>query len=193
MNQEVLIRIAEPERDAQAMLEIYAYSIANSVATFELENPTLEDFQKRIRITLAHYPWLVAELNGQIVGYAYASQHRPRIGYRWTAEVSAYVSKTCVGRGVGSKLYRRLINVLKGQGLKNLLAIISIPNPASEALHQKMGFQKIGQFDAIGFKFDQWQQTCWWQSRIGELNDCPDEPIPFAKFRHSELCSELLK
>lgn len=181
MLQDVSIRVASPERDTAQMLEIYAHSIATSIATFETGVPTPEDFANRIRTTLKTHPWLVAESDEGIVGYAYGSQHRPRIGYRWTAEVSVYVKESAGGRGIGTVLYQRLIALLRTQGFRNLLAIISIPNPASEALHEKMGFSKVGQFDGIGYKFGQWQQTCWWQAQIGNLDESPKVPIPFAE------------
>lgn len=181
MSTELTIRIADPDADSAAMLEIYVHSIATSVATFEIENPTVEDFELRVRKVLAMYPWLVATLDDQIVGYAYGSQHRPRIGYQWTAEVSCYVDERFGGRGIGTQLYNKLISVLKYQGFKNLLAIISIPNPASEALHKKMGFEKAGDFNAIGYKFGQWQHTCWWQAQIGELDQSPRNPIPISE------------
>lgn len=191
MTPPVSIRVADAASDTAAMLEIYAHSIATSVATFETETPPVEDFEQRVSNTLTMYPWLVAELDGRVVGYAYAHQHHPRPGYCWTAEISCYVAPSCAGSGIGTTLYSKLIDVLKFQGFKNLLAIISIPNPASEALHQKMGFSKAGQFNAIGYKFGQWQQTCWWQAQIGELDDSPTDPVPFSDLRSGDVLSLL--
>ena len=181
----VKIRIADPDRDSTSMLAIYRYFVANSIATFDEVAPSEDEFAFKIRSILPTYPWLVAEIDDQVIGYAYASQHHPRVGYRWTAEVSVYVSESATGMGIGTILYDSLLNILAHQGLKTLLAIISVPNPASEALHKKLGFEKVGHFEGIGFKFGQWQQTGWWQKQIGDLDASPKEPIPFSKLCES--------
>lgn len=186
----VLIRVADSGKDSLAMLDIYSHSIQTSVATFEEQIPTTQDFAARITAIQKTYPWLIAELNGQVLGYAYASQHNPRAGYRWTVEVSAYVDEKFRGQGIGDRLYAKLFAILGAQGFKTALAIISTPNAGSESLHAKHGFSKIGVFDGIGHKFGKWHETCWWQANIGERQPSPHEPVCFADFRATD---ELLK
>jgi phosphinothricin acetyltransferase len=115
------------------------------------------------RIRAAHV-WLVAEdETGKVVGYAYGAQHRSRAAYDWTAEVSAYIDRSAQRAGVGRTLYLALFDVLKERGYRLLVAGITLPNDASVSFHQALGFQRVGVFRNIGFKFDEWWDVGWWQ------------------------------
>lgn len=119
------------------------------------------------RIRKAHV-WLVAERDGRVVGYAYGGQHRERAAYNWTVEVSAYVDRSAHRGGVGRELYLALFDELKRGGRRLLVAGITLPNESSVGFHQALGFQRVGAFKNIGFKFGQWWDVGWWQLDLGE-------------------------
>ena len=135
----VVIRLADPDRDGPAVAAVYAPSVAASVASFELEPPDGVEMAARIARTLAWSPWLVAESGGQVVGYAYATRHRERAGYRWAVDLSVYVAPGRQGSGIGRRLYETLLPILRGQGFLHAYAGITPPNPASLALHTAIG------------------------------------------------------
>jgi len=164
--------------DAPRILEIYAPSVEDSFISFELEVPTVEEMRGRIEKTLRTYPWIVAERDGVIVGYAYASQHRDRLAYQWSVDFACYVHPDARGLGVGTALYRLLQKVLKRQGFQSGYAGIALPNPASVRLHESVGFTKCGEYREVGYKMGAWRDTVWLQCRIG---DAPaDPPMPTA-------------
>jgi phosphinothricin acetyltransferase len=162
------------EEDVPGILDIYAPYILHTAVSFETEVPSKSAFWKRIQAILEESPWLVAEIDGQIAGYAYASAHRSRAAYQWNREVSAYVAEEFQGRGIGKALYTRLFELVKQQGYANLLAGIVMPNPASERFHQKMGFRKVGVYHKVGFKFGAWHDTSWWEL---SLRNEPPGPV----------------
>jgi L-amino acid N-acyltransferase YncA len=165
------------EEDVPGILAIYAPYILQTAVSFETEVPSREAFWQRIKKILEESPWLVAEKEGEIAGYAYAGPHRSRAAYQWNREVSAYVADKFQGKGLGKALYSRLFEILKQQGYANLLAGVVIPNPASEAFHRKMGFQKIGVYHKVGFKFGKWYDTSWWELSI--RNEHPGDIRPY--------------
>ena len=154
------------ETDAQGILDIYTPYIANTAITFECDIPHLAEFKHRVNQTAARFPYFVAEDSGNIVGYAYASTYYDRTAYDWTAELSIYVRQDIRGKGVGEQLYTVLENALKEQGFVNLLACISLPNDASIHFHLKNGFKKVGFFEKIGYKLNQWHDIIWMQKRL---------------------------
>ena len=164
---EMTIRAAR-EEDAAALLKIYEPYVLNTAVTFEFDVPATEDFAGRIRKTLAKYPYLVAELNGEIVGYAYASQFRTRAAYDWSAETSVYVKTGLHRAGVGSALYRTLEDALQEMGIVNLVACITYPNPESVAFHEKFGYRRVGVMEKIGYKAGLWRDILWMTKTIGE-------------------------
>lgn len=174
-----IIRLAKKE-DTPAILAIYEPFILDSAASFEYEVPSVAAFWKRIEKVLADTPWLVCEINGQIAGYAYASPHRGRTAYQWSREVSTYINADFRKRGIASALYIALIEILKIQGYQNILAGITQPNPASEIFHQNFGFKKIGTFEKVGYKFEKWWDTNWYQLFIGKENETPLSPKAMA-------------
>jgi L-amino acid N-acyltransferase YncA len=127
---------------------------------------------------LPRTPWLVAELDGAVVGYAYAAIHRERPGYRWSVDISVYVAAGLHRRGVGRALYDELIPLLRRQGFVNAYAGIALPNPASVALHEAIGMRRIGVYEGVGFKFGGWHDVAWYGLRLTDGAGQPTEPLP---------------
>lgn len=170
----ITIRTAS-ECDAEVLLNIYAPYIRKTAITFEYDIPTVEGFAERIRHTLNRYPYLVAECEGEIVGYAYASSFHERAAYDWAAETSIYVSMDKKRLGIGVKLYEVLEKMLKKQGILNLNACIACPiendpylTRDSVAFHEKMGYRIVGHFSKCGYKFNRWYDMVWMEKHIGE-------------------------
>ena len=161
------IRLAAPS-DAATLLAIYAPYVENTAITFEYEVPTIEGFATRIEKTLEKYPYLVAEEDGLILGYAYASTYYARAAYDWAVELSVYVSQDARGKGVGSKLYDALEEMLEQMGYMHFLACISLPNEDSIAFHTKRGYQQVAHFPKIGYKFERWHDIVWLQRSLGK-------------------------
>ena len=159
------IRFATPS-DAATLLAIYAPYVENTAITFEYEVPTIEDFANRIEKTLEKYPYLVAEEDGLILGYAYASTYYARAAYDWAVELSVYVSQDARGKGVGSKLYDALEEMLEQMGYIHFLACISLPNEDSIAFHTKRGYKQVAHFPKIGYKFERWHDIVWLQKSL---------------------------
>jgi L-amino acid N-acyltransferase YncA len=149
--------------DAPALLEIYRPFVTDSAVSFELEPPSVEEFEKRMAQALDRWAWLVAEHDGSLLGYAYATSHRTRGAYRWSVETSAYIHPEHRGQGLGKRLYRELLPILAGQGYCTAYAGIALPNEASVALHRAVGFTPVGVFGRAGWKFGRWHDVSWWQ------------------------------
>ena len=130
--------------------------------------------------TLPEFPWLVDERGGEVAGYAYASRHRERLAYQWSVDVTCYVDERFRGRGVGKGLYVALLRVLRRQGFQSALAGIALPNAASVALHESVGFTPLGVYRNVGFKLGQWRDTGWWQCSLGDPVPDPQAPRPLA-------------
>jgi L-amino acid N-acyltransferase YncA len=178
----ITVRPAQPERDAAAVARVYGGFVATSAATFEEVPPGADEMAARMSRILVRHPWLVAEAGTDgVVGYAYASQMRERAGYRWSAEISAYVGAAWHGRGVGAALYGELLRILRREGIVNVYAGIALPNPASVALHERIGMERICVYAGVGFKFGRWHDVAWYGMRLGELPVAPAEPIPFGE------------
>lgn len=174
------VRVAS-ERDAEALAAIYAPIVATTIISFETEPPSADEMRTRVRGTLRTYPWLVAEQDGEVTGYAYATQHRVRAGYRWSVDVSVYIGERARRRGVGRALYAELFPILERQGFVAAHAGIALPNVASVALHESFGFEPIGVYRGVGFKLGQWLDVGWWQKPLAPRAAPPTEPIPFAE------------
>ena len=161
-----MIRPATPA-DAQALVNIYNHYINDTVITFEETPLTAADFAARIQKVLdGGYPYFVAEEDGRIVGYSYASQFRARVSYRYTVESTVYLDHTITGKGYGTQLYSALIEQLREQGYHLVLGGVTLPNPASQALHEKMGFEKVAHFHEVGFKFKRWLNVGFWELKL---------------------------
>ena len=171
-----MIRLATP-RDAAGIHAIYAPVVRDTFISFELEAPTESQLAQRVAATLRRFPWLVEEDAEGIAGYAYACEHRERLAYQWSVDVSCYVHPRARRRGVGRALYRSLLAVLRAQGFCNAFAGIALPNPASVALHESVGFTLLGQYRNVGFKSGAWRDTGWFQCPIGDLPAEPRAPL----------------
>ena len=165
------IRIATPE-DASAIQSIYRYYVEHTAITFELEVPSVEEFQGRIKKTLERYPYLVAEEDRVIIGYAYAGIFYDRRAYDWSAEMSVYVQRGIHGKGVGTALYEKMEELLKKQHIVNLFACITHPNAESEAFHAARGYERKAHFEKCGYKMGQWWDIVWMQKVIAPHDDC---------------------
>jgi L-amino acid N-acyltransferase YncA len=175
----MLIRQAEAERDGAACAVIYAPYVAETAISFEEEPPGAAELSRRIEATSAHFPWLVAEDGGAVTGYAYASAHRERAAYRWTAEVAVYVDRRHRRRGAGRALYGALLERLGDQGIHVACAGITLPNDASVALHEACGFEPVGVFRRVGWKLGAWHDVGWWQRELRAPEPGqPLEPAP---------------
>lgn len=166
--------------DALQTRAIYAPIVAETAVSFELEPPSVEEMRRRIETTLLTHPWLVCERDG-IIGYAYAGVFRARPAYQWTVEVSVYVHAAHRGKGVARALYASLFECLRAQGYRTALAGIALPNSASVALHERMGFRSVGVFHHVGFKLGTWHDVGWWELSLQELPSPPPRPQPLAE------------
>jgi phosphinothricin acetyltransferase len=177
------IRAADPGRDAAACAAIYAPFVTDTAVSFEEEPPDADAFAQRIAARSQTHPWLVADDDADgVIGFAYGAPHRERAAYRWAVDVSVYVHERCRGRGFGAALYAVLLPLLARQGLWVACAGITLPNPASVALHQKLGFEFVGTYRRIGWKSGSWHDVAWYQRPLGPANDGPpDEPGPPAR------------
>jgi phosphinothricin acetyltransferase len=168
-----VIRAARAD-DAEAIAEIYAPYVRETVVSFELEPPGGDEM--RARMAAAHL-WLVSEEEGRVVAYAYASPHRARAAYRWAVEVSVYVGRGWQRRGHGRALYLCLLELLRARGYVHALAGIALPNPGSVGLHESLGFEPVGVYRQIGYKFATWHDVGWWQLRLNEAGADPELPV----------------
>lgn len=170
----MLIRSASPD-DAERLLEIYSYYVENTAITFEIDVPSVSDFQNRISKTLTRFPYLVLEDNGIIQGYAYAGVFYDRAAYDRSCEVTIYLDRNSHRKGYGKSLYDALQLELKSRGFINLYACIADPvvedeylNRNSEQFHEHLGFTKVGEFHKCGYKFGRWYNMIWMEKIVGE-------------------------
>ncbi len=143
--------------DAKSIAEIYQYYVRTTTSNFEFDPPSAEEIATRMEdVRKTNLPYLVAEIEDRVVAYAYATQFRPRPAYRFTVENTLYVDKNSVGRGIGRQLLVALISACREAGAKQMIAGLGGENPASEALHLSLGFERIGVLRNVGFKFERW-------------------------------------
>jgi L-amino acid N-acyltransferase YncA len=174
----VIIRLADPQRDAEAIAAIYRPAVETSLASFEELAPDASEIARRIRSTLPALPWLVAvDAQDEPIAYAYAGRHRERAGYRWSVDISVYVGEAYRQGGVGRRLYDELLLILRRQGYVNAYAGITLPNAPSIALHEAVGMRRIGVYRRVGHKFGAWHDVAWYGLRLADPPGTPDEPI----------------
>lgn len=178
------IRLAS-EDDAAHIQAIYAPIVRDTIISFETVAPTVDQMRARIRATLDHLPWLILKQDDALLGYAYASQHRARIGYQWSVDVSVYVHPDARRMGVARALYTSLLNMLIIQGFFNAYAGIALPNAASVGLHEALGFQPVGVYQGVGYKLGAWHDVGWWHLRLRPLMDAPAAPLSLAEVRRN--------
>ena len=154
--------------DACTICSIYNHYVLSTCITFEEEAVTDGDMGSRIQETTESLPWLVLEEKSRVVGYAYASRWKSRCAYRYSVESSVYLHPDAVGRGLGRKLYERLLSDLSQAGLHSVIGGIALPNLASQKLHEKVGFKKVAHFEQVGRKFDRWIDVGYWELILSE-------------------------
>jgi L-amino acid N-acyltransferase YncA len=155
--------------DADAVARIYNHYVKNTIVTFEEVPVSAADIAGRMElVAVAALPWLVAELDRQLVGYAYAARWHARAAYRFSAEVTVYVDSAHVGRRVGSHLYAALFPMLRARGIHAVLGGIALPNEASVALHERCGLEKVAHLKEVGFKLGRWIDVGYWQRTLAD-------------------------
>lgn len=181
------IRTADP-KDAEALLSIYAPYVLRTAVTFEYEVPSLQEFENRIRHTLKRYPYLTAERDGTLLGYAYAGPFHERAAYDWAVETSIYVEQSHRGQGIGGQLYQALEAALSFQNILNLNACIAYPAAEDEYLtrdsasfHHHLGYRLVGEFWQCGYKFGRWYNMVWMEKHIGTHTNHQPPVKPFCQ------------
>jgi L-amino acid N-acyltransferase YncA len=172
---ELTIRDADPQRDAAACAAIYAPHVEGSPVSFEERAPDAGEMADRIEHHSSSHAWLVAERDGQVLGYAYATAFNERPAYRWSTSVSVYVADGARGEGIGRALYDALFDRLRERGFRMACAGITLPNEASVGLHETLGFELVGVNCEIGWKQGAWRDVGWYQL---ELSPAPEGPPP---------------
>jgi phosphinothricin acetyltransferase len=176
----IRIRRARGE-DAAAFAAIYAPHVTRGIASFEEQAPTPDEMRARIAKLDGRFPWLVAEADGTVLGYAYADRFRDRTAYRWAVETTVYIAEGAQRRGVGRLLYARLLDILRAQGFTQAIAAISLPNDASVKLHELAGFRRAGVYRQVGRKLGRWVDVGLWQTELQEPGHPPAEPREFGE------------
>jgi phosphinothricin acetyltransferase len=186
----ISVRLADPAHDAGAVAAIYAPVVRETIISFEEIAPDGDEMRQRMEHVLEWAPWLVALVDGQVVGYAYAGRHRERAAYRWSVDLSAYIAEGWRGQGIGRALYDRLLEILRDQSFVNAYAGVTEPNPASIALHRAIGMQVIGTFERVGWKFGAWHGVTWLGMRLAEPDGDPPEPVALADLANRPYLTE---
>jgi len=157
-----MIRQVKSE-DATQVCDIYNYYVEQTIVTFEESAVSVPDMESRIIENTSKYPWIVYSEGNKTLGYAYASKWKSRCAYKYSVETTVYLRPEVKGQGIGSKLYKELLTQLKEKNIHAAIGGIALPNDASIALHEKLGFKKIGQFKEVGYKFDKWIDVGYWE------------------------------
>ena len=168
MDKQVVIRLADPARDAASILALYAPYIEKTAITFEYVVPEQAAFEQRVKDIAAEFPYLLLEIDGELAGYAYAHRQAERAAFGWNAELSIYLKESFTGYGLGMPLYRLLEELLEMQGYINFYGVITASNAGSIAFHEKMGYQIIGTHERTGYKFGAWHGVVWMHRRVHE-------------------------
>ena len=177
MEEAVCVRAAAPE-DAEQLLEIYTPFVISedssvSNVSFELAAPDVEVFRQRIKDISTQFPYLVGEVNGQILGYVYCHPYRERLAYQWAVEVTIYLAPAGQGKGLGRLLYETMEKLLCLQGVTMAYSCITVGNDHSIKMHEALGYRLIGTFTNSGYKNGQWLDTVWLEK---QLQPCPKQP-----------------
>ena len=187
MQTDLTIRMATTA-DAEELLEIYIPYITDTAITFEYDIPSVSEFTDRMRQTQRKYPYLVAIVDGKIIGYAYASAFKARAAYDWSVETTIYLTPDCQGKGYGKRLYYALEDVLRKQNIINLNACIAYAtvedahlNNTSASFHKHLGYKKVAHFTQCGYKFGTWYDMIWMEKMLGEHPAQPKPVIPITE------------
>lgn len=179
------IRFATPG-DSPALLKIYAQYITTPI-TFECALPTEREFAERIAGIAGFYPYLVCEEGGAIIGYAYAHRYKEREAYQWGAELSVYLDGNATSKGLGKKLCRILMEILKLQGIRTVYGAVTSPNAKSEGLHRSLGFAVLGTYHKTGYKDGRWHDVIWFEKQIAPYDDDPRPIVSIGAIAPSTL------
>jgi phosphinothricin acetyltransferase len=179
-------------QDGDAVAAIYRPVVADTAISFETTLPDGDEMARRIDETLRSYPWLVCDVDGRTAGYAYATRHRVRGAYQWSVDTSVYIAEAYRRRSVGRGLYTSLFAILAAQGYFNAFAGIALPNPASVALHEAMGFEPIGVYRRVGYKLNRWHDVGWWQLMLKQHEASPGVPHDLATVSGQQEWTALL-
>ena len=188
---QITVRPAE-EADAPAMLALYAPYVEQTTVSSEYEAPSLAEFLGRMRTYTHQLPWLLCEIDGELAGYGYASPHRTRAGYQWSAETSIYVAQAFHRRGVARALYSALFELLAAQGYYNSFVGITSPYERSIKFHSAMGFVISGSYQDSMFKFGLWRDVIWMAKSLRPHDTAPSPTIPYPDLRDTPLCTRIL-
>ena len=178
------------EKDIPALLDIYGQYIPTSV-TFEYELPSQEEFSRRLASFSAVYPFLTAEEDGNVLGYAYAHRCAERAAYGWGAELSVYLRPEAAGKGLGARMYRALMDLLRLQGVRTVYGLVASPNPASEVMHTAMGFRLMGVQQKAGYKNGRWIDLLWFEKAIAPYTPAPAPLVPVGRLPGEQVRAAL--
>lgn len=178
--------------DGPALAAIYRPAVTDTAISFEVEPPDYSMMAARVARTTSRLPWIVCDTGSDVVGYAYASPHRDRPAYQWSVEVSAYVRADARRAGVARALYASLFSILALQGFRNAYAGVTLPNEASEGLHQSVGFRPIGVFRGVGWKRGAWHDVGWYERALVPRDRDPEPPVALPQIVRTPGCREAL-
>lgn len=187
---ELTIRMAVLE-DAEELLGIYTPYVTESAISFEYCPPSMEEFRERMLGIMKQFPYLVAERDGQIVGYCYASAFKNRDAYDWSVETTIYLRREYKGGGIGRRLYEKLEQILAAQHILNLNACIAYPHPESIAFHEKLGYKTVAHFHKCGYKSGIWYDMVWMEKMLAGHEKNPLPVIPVGNLNCNELIENM--
>lgn len=188
----IKLRIAQSD-DVEGILAIYAPFVGETNVTFDYDVEEAQIFCEQLDTVIKDYPWLIAEENGKIIGYAYAKQYKERSAYQWCATTTVYFHQDYQGQGLAKELYDGLMEILAHQNFINLYAGIAQPNEASTMFHVKMGFTPVGVYKKVGFKNGQWHDVLWVHKILTKHPAEPKEVIQFSEPAVQEFTKAVLK
>ena len=180
------------EDDIREVLSIYRPYVTNTPISFEYTVPSYRKFTKRVHKITATYPWIVAEINHQIVGYAYTGRFRERAAFAWDAEFSVYINEDFHGQGIGRRLYMATEEISKLQGIYNIYSLVTSTAKNSIGFHEAMGFERAAELKNCGWKFDHWYGLIYFQKKIGDFEKVPEQTIPI-EFIEEKTLAEILE
>ncbi len=172
----LVVREARPQ-DGAAVAAVYRPYVLETPVSFEEQPPDAQEMTNRITEITKKYPYLIAELDGRVIGYAYGTKFHARASYRWSVEIAIYLEQSCRRRGIGRTLCNRLLPLLTAQGFAVAYAGITLPNPFSTGLFEALGFTRVALFHGCGFKFGAWHDVGTWELPLRERVGAPPEPI----------------
>lgn len=152
--------------DVIDITKIYNHYVENTTLTFDLAPITEPEMEVKINTTKKNYPFLVITEDDEVVGFAFAAQWKAKAAYQFCAETSIYMHPNAISKGLGLRLYNALLSALPLYDIATAIGCITIPNPESIALHEKLGFKKVGEFENVGFKFEKWINVGYWEKKI---------------------------